>query len=190
MTDEQGAAVAEAEHDDEPAFEPTPDMSAEDRLAALERESEALHTIVAQDKAVAQAKAEVDEAKQELKDAKDRLKAAEKARQGAIDDAIQGQGVLPFGARDGRTEVDKDDPTSVALADMKPTSGRALPANITKPLEKAGIRTVADLVAFLQRGGTLTMVDGIGPAKADLLETVMTDFWQDHPQAEGAQDAA
>lgn len=185
MSDEaQPAAPAD------PDFDPNPDMSDDDKLAALEAANEALHKIMAADRQVVEAREAVKEAKAELKDAEAVLATAEKTKQEAIDAAVAGQGLLPFGDRDTREQVDPDDATSVELADMKPTSGRMLPANITQPLAKAGIRTVADLVAYQARGEVVTSVDGIGPAKADLLETVMTDFWQDHPQAEGAQDAA
>ena len=54
---------------------------------------------------------------------------------------------------------------------------------LLKALKKAGLETVGQLSDYTSTGEQrLTDIDGIGPSKADAIESRMIQFWEDNPQ--------
>jgi hypothetical protein len=139
---------------------------------------------------IIEAKAEVVDAARKVRDIeaqaesiRSKLKAAKADWEAAVDalvDAVEGrsQPKLPFPeAGDGDSEVWR----SVKIEELSITS------HIAKCLHDIDLATVGDISDYVQGGGTLANIPGIGDAKREKLENALDMFWAQWNAREAAQ---
>jgi hypothetical protein len=121
---------------------------------------------------------EVADAKAALKAAEGRLKAMQEDFDKYLDYWIDPGRTMPlFGQAS-----DDMDWSGVLVEEL------GLPAPVAKKLQDAELRTLGELAAYSNSGKPLTDINGIGEAKAELVEQALGRFWQKSKASREAND--
>ncbi len=114
-------------------------------------------------------------------DAEARAKAAKKRWEAAVEDLQslirkQDEHLPLFDGAEKPAETSPDD-ESWRDVDLDILTEHGLSEAIVEKFEHFGLNTIGELADHTTKGGTLTDIDGIGPAKAEAIEKALQGFW-------------
>ena len=160
-------------------IESDPDeVEAEAKSAYTKAEQKHYQSIRDKEREVADCEADFTAKKESASAAKKRFEAADEQLRAFIRRGPDLQQNLPGMDIDVDSEAWRD----VALVDLDvPADIRELLRELLVEAEEPRLLTIGDLQSYLEEYA-LTDIGGIGPAKAEVIESRLADFWEAHPE--------